>query len=137
MSRIALANVAFGKLKKNVWSRKDITVSLKIRLYKALILPIAIYSAETWSLTKQDTRKLTVFENNCLRAILGVRLQDRVSLKKLRKKAKLEIPIEYVIKKRRLSWFGHVSRMSDDSLVKRCMKEEFVETRKRGRPEKT
>ena len=92
--------------------------------------------AETWSLTKQDTRKLTVFENNCLRAILGVRLQDRVSLKKLRKKAKLEIPIEYVIKKRRLSWFGHVSRMSDDSLVKRCMKEEFVGTRKRGRPEK-
>ena len=33
--RISLANIAFGKLKKNVWSRKDITVSLKIRLYKA------------------------------------------------------------------------------------------------------
>ena len=44
--------------------------------------------------------------------------------------------MNYVIKKRHLSWFGRVSRMSDDSLVKRCMKEEFVETRKRGRPEK-
>ena len=41
--RIGLANTAFGRLKKNVWSRRDISVSLKLRLYKSLILPVAIW----------------------------------------------------------------------------------------------
>ena len=134
--RISLANTAFGKLKKNIWSRNDVPVTLKMRLYKALILPIAIYGAETWSLTKEDTRKLSVFENNCLRAILRIRLQDRISLKRIRKMAKLETPIENIIKKRRLTWFGHVSRLPNDSLAKRLLKEEFAGRRKRGRPEK-
>ena len=104
--RISLANIAFGRLKQNIWSRRDVSIALKIRLYKALILPIAIYGAETWPLTKQDEHKLSVFENNCIRTILGVRLQDRVSLIQLRRRAKLKTPIALVIKKRRLSWFG-------------------------------
>ena len=134
--RISLANIAFGRLKKNIWSRRDISIALKIRLYKALILPIAIYGAETWSLTKVDEQKLAVFENNCIRTILGVRLQDRVSLTQLRKRAKLQTPIALVIKKRRLSWFGHVARLPEESLVKQCLKNEFQGKRKRGRPAK-
>ena len=93
--RIFLANVAFGKLQKNIWSRGDISIALKVRLYKVLILLIAIYGSETWSLTKHDAQKLSVFENNCIRTILGIRLQDRVSLKKLWKKAKLKAGAMY------------------------------------------
>ena len=91
--RIATANSAFGKLKKSVWSRRDIPKRLKLRLYNVLILPITIYPSETWSLTKQDTKKLNVFENNCLRAILNNRLLDRVSIKEIRKRAKQFNPI--------------------------------------------
>ena len=134
--RISLANIAFGRLKQNIWSRRDVSIALKIRLYKALILPIAIYGAETWPLTKQDEHKLSVFENNCIRTILGVRLQDRVSLIQLRRRAKLKTPIALVIKKRRLSWFGHVARLPEESLVKQCLKSEFQGTRMRGRPAK-
>lgn len=50
--RTALARI--GNLKKNVWSRKDVSRKLKMRLYYAVILPIAIYDSETWALTKQD-----------------------------------------------------------------------------------
>ena len=134
--RITLGSVAFGKLKQNIWSRKDISTALKVRLYNALILPIAIYGAETWSMTKSDTKKLHVFENNCLRSILGVKLQDRVSIVQLRKRAALKFQIEDQIKKRRLSWFGHVARLPPDSLSKRCLKQDFETKRKRGRPAK-
>ena len=78
--RISLGNSVFVRLKKGIWSRRDISVKLKLRLYNALILPIAIYGSETWSLTQRDTKKLSVFENNCLRAILNNRLQDHVSI---------------------------------------------------------
>ena len=40
--RITFANSAFGRLKKRVWSRREISVKLKLRPYNALILPIAV-----------------------------------------------------------------------------------------------
>ena len=40
--RIMLASSAFGRLKENIWSRKDIGKNLKIRLYRALILPLCV-----------------------------------------------------------------------------------------------
>ena len=45
--RISLDSSAFGRLKQRVWSNRNITVQLKIRLYYALIVPIAIYASET------------------------------------------------------------------------------------------
>ena len=65
-----MSNSAFGNLKKSVWLRRDISTKLKLRLYNALKLPIAIDRSETWSSTQLDTKKLNVSKNNCLRAIL-------------------------------------------------------------------
>ena len=41
---IALATVAFGKLKNKIWSNNDLPVYVKTRLIYALIIPIAIYA---------------------------------------------------------------------------------------------
>ena len=129
--RIALANSTFGIFKKSVWSRRDISVKLKLRLYSALILPIAIYGSETWSLTQLDTKKLSVFENNCLTAILNIRLQDHASIDEIRKSAKQQNSIENIIRKRRLTWFGQVCHLNDEILQKRMMKG-FNKKRNRG-----
>ena len=56
--RIALASSAFGRLYKTVWNKLSLKKSLKMRLYKALILPIAIYASEMWTLKAADSRKL-------------------------------------------------------------------------------
>ena len=74
----SVAGWAFGRLKRTVWTNQDISRSLKVRIYKALILPIAIYGAESWTLRQADTRQLESFEMRCLRMILGVHLMDRV-----------------------------------------------------------
>ena len=95
--KIALADSAFGRLKESVWSLRDISVRLKLRLCNALILRIAIYNSEKWSLMQLDPKKLSVFESNCLRAILNIRLQDRVSIDKIRKSAKQQKCIENII----------------------------------------
>ena len=76
--RIALASSAFGRLRQSVWRRGDMSQRLKMRLFKAHIVPIAIYGAETWTLKAEDSRRLEVFEMRCLRAIRGVTLRDRL-----------------------------------------------------------
>ena len=118
-----MVNSAFDRLKKSVWSRRDNSANLKLQLYNAFIRSIAIYSSENWYLTQP--KKLIVFENNCLSAILNIRLQELVSINEIRKQAKQQNPIENVIRKRHLTWFGHVCRMSDERLQKRIMEEDF------------
>ena len=56
--RKAIANSAYGRLRKSVWSCRDIPTKLKLRLYNALIQPIAIYGNETWFLTQLDNQKI-------------------------------------------------------------------------------
>jgi hypothetical protein len=43
----------------------------KVRLYKTLILPLALWGYETWSLTLKEEHRLRVFENRVLRRIFG------------------------------------------------------------------
>ena len=61
-----------------MWSRKDISIQLKLRLYYALLIPIAVYVNETWTILKKDERRLNVFEMKCFRSILGITLQEHV-----------------------------------------------------------
>ena len=77
--RIVLAATAFGNMKKNIWSRKDIGRKLKLRLFYALFLTIAICAAQTLALTQKNTRVLQIFENHCRRSILNIKLLDRIS----------------------------------------------------------
>jgi hypothetical protein len=43
----------------------------KIRIYKAIILPLVLYGCETWSLSLGEEDRLRVFENRVLRRIFG------------------------------------------------------------------
>ena len=41
--------------------------NLKTKIYRTIILPVAFYGCEAWSLTAREERKLRVFENMVLR----------------------------------------------------------------------
>ena len=44
---------------------------LKIKIYRAIILPVVLYGCETWLLTLREERRLRVFENRVLRRVFG------------------------------------------------------------------
>jgi hypothetical protein len=43
--------------------------TIKIRIYKTIILPVVLYGCETWSLTLREEHIVRVFENRMLRRI--------------------------------------------------------------------
>jgi len=45
--------------------------NLKIEIYKNVILPLAFYGCENWSLKLREKLRLREFENRVLRRILG------------------------------------------------------------------
>ena len=78
-----------------------------------------------WSLTQLDSKKLSIFENNFLREIINIGLQDHGSINEIQKSVKQQNSIENIIRKRRLTWFGHACHLNDESFQKRMMKEDF------------
>ncbi|KAI8515664.1 hypothetical protein Bbelb_064770 [Branchiostoma belcheri] len=134
--RIALAASAFGRLRKTVWNRRDISKNLKVRLFQALILPIATYACETWTLKKSDELLLLSFEMRCLRVILCITLRDRIPNAEIRSRLGAEQTITDRIRTRRLRWFGHVMRRPTNTLVYKAYHQDFQNPRPRGRPPK-
>ena len=132
--RTRLAAWAFGRLKNAIWTNQDITRSLKVRIYRALILPIAIYGAESWTLRQADKRQLDTFEMRCLRVILGVSLMDKIRNEEIRQRLHLPTTICDEVSKRRLKWFGHVVRMPPHRLPFQAYKNDFLKRRPPGRP---
>jgi hypothetical protein len=62
----------------NLLSSSLLSKSLKIKIYRSIILPVFLYRCETWSLTLRKERRLRVFENRVLRNI-SVPKRDKVT----------------------------------------------------------
>ena len=74
--RIGLAPGVAGNLAV-IWRSKDIGLMTKTRIYKALVLSVLLYNAETWTMTEEIGRKLLVFEITVQRRIAGISRWDR------------------------------------------------------------
>ena len=64
--RIARAVRAFGCLRVPVFKNKDLSLATKRAVYRAVVLAVLLYGAETWTMKAAYTRRL-----NCIRTILG------------------------------------------------------------------
>ena len=76
--RLALAHSAFGRL-GNAWRRRSISLTLKLRLLNALVLPVLLYGSESWTLSAESCGLIDAFHRKCLRHVLGVRWFHRVT----------------------------------------------------------
>ena len=61
----------------NLLSSSLLPQNLKIKIYRAIILPVVLYGCETWLLTMREERRLRVFLNSVLRRIFGPK-RDKV-----------------------------------------------------------
>ena len=137
MSRIAQANTALAKLKQ-LWTSHAISVKTKMKLMKSLVQSIFLYGSETWTITKYLEKRIESFENKCYRKILNISFRDRVSNVELDEKIVETLgereKLMDIIKKRKLRWYGHVTR--GDGLTKAILQGKVQGKRKQGRPGK-
>ena len=135
--RIAAGNPASFANQKILRS-KLISKKTKMKLYKALIRPVAVYGTECWVLTENIKQKLLVFERKILRRIFGP-TQKANGEWKLKTNEELEEAINNenivrYIKYKRLNWLGHVERMTNERVAKALYKRKPFATRPKGRP---
>jgi hypothetical protein len=119
------------------WRGRGVSIATKMRLYRALIQPIALYGCETWTLTEQAEKKLLVFEMSALRTILGVRRLDKIRNEEIRSRVGCTTTLVQLIYGRQHKWLGHVLRMDDARIAKTVLQGKVQGTRRRGKPRTT
>ena len=57
---------------------RDITLSTKVHLVKAMVFPVVMYGCESWSTKKAEHRRIDAFEPWCWRRLLRVPWTARI-----------------------------------------------------------
>jgi len=74
---LKLGNACYYSM-QNLLSSSLLSKTLKIKIYRTMILPVVLYGCEIWSLKLREERKLRVFENRVLRRVFGPKRDEAI-----------------------------------------------------------
>jgi Reverse transcriptase (RNA-dependent DNA polymerase)/Endonuclease-reverse transcriptase len=134
--RTAQALAAMSYLRV-IWRNRYISLKTKLRLLDCLVIPIALYGCETWTLNSTDLKKLQAFGMKCLRTILNITWKDHITNQEVATRtSRAEGYTVDIVRHRQHTWLGHVLRMDGNRLPKISLQAHAHNTRYRGRPRK-
>ena len=113
----------------SILKSRDITLSAKICLVKAIVFPVVMYGCESWTIKKAEHQRIDVSELWCWRRLLKVPWTARRSNQSIPKEISPEYSLEGLMLK--LQYFGHLMG-STDSLEKTLMLGKIEGRRRRG-----
>ena len=87
---------------------RDITLSTKVHLVKAMVFPVVMYGCESWTVKKAESRRIDAFELWCWRRLLRVPWTARRSNQSILKEINPGISLEGMMLKPKLQYFGHL-----------------------------
>ena len=128
--RLLLGKKAITNLDSILKSR-DITLSTKVHLVRAMVFPVVMYGCESWTIGKAERRRNDAFELWCWRRLLRVPWTARRSNQSILKEINPGISLEGMMLKLKLQDFGHLMRRVD-SLEKTLMLGGIGGRRRRG-----
>ena len=85
---------------------RDITLSTKVRLVKAMVFPVVIYGCESWTIKKAERQRTDAFELWCWRRLLRVPWTARRSNQSILKEISPECSLEGLMLKLKLQYSG-------------------------------
>ena len=116
----------------SILKSRDITLSTKVHLVKAMVFPVVTYGCESWTIKKAECRQIDAFELWCWRRLLRVRWTARRSNQSILKEISPGCSLEGLMLKLKLQFFAHLMRRAD-SFEKTLMLGKIECRRRRGR----
>ena len=115
----------------SVLKSRDITLSTKVRLVKAIVFPVVMYGCESWTMKKPECRRIDAFELWCWRRLLRVPWTAWGSNQSILKEISPGISLEGMMLKLKLQYIGHLMQRVD-SLEKTLLLGGIGGRRRRG-----
>ena len=116
----------------SILKSRDIILSTKVCLVKAMVFPVVMYGCESCTIKKAECRRIDAFELWCWRRLLRVSWIARRSNQFILKEINPEYSLERLRLKLKLQYFGHLMGRTD-TFEKTLMLGKIEGARRRGR----
>ena len=94
----------------------NISPGSKVKLMRSLVISIFLYACESWILTAEIAKRTQAFEMRCYRKLLSISYKNHLTNEEVQRKIQAAIgkydELLTLVTKRKLRWFGYVSRSS-------------------------
>ena len=87
---------------------RDITLPTKVHLLKAMVFQAVMYGCESWTIKKAEHRRIDAFELWRWRRLLRIPWTARRSNESILKEISPGCPLEGLMLKLKLQYFGHL-----------------------------
>ena len=115
----------------SILKSRDITLSTKVHLVKAMVFPVVMYGCESWTIQKAERWRIDAFELWCGWRLLRVPWTARRFNQSILKEISHGYSLEGLMLKLKLQYFGHLMRRVD-SFEKILMLGQVEGRRRRG-----
>ena len=95
----------------SILKSRDITLSTKVHLVKAMVFPVVMYGCESWTIKKAEHWRIDAFELWCWRRLLRVPWTARRSNQSILKEINPEYSLEGLTPK--LQYFDHLMQRAN------------------------
>ena len=115
----------------SILKSRDVTLSRKVHLVKAMVIPVVMYGCESWTIKKAECWRIVAFELWCWTRLLRVPWNSRRSNQSILKQISPRCSLVGLMLKLKPHYFGHLMRRAD-SFEKTLMLGKIEERRRRG-----
>ena len=115
----------------SILKSREITMSTKVHLVKALFFSVVMYGCESWTIKKAETRRIDYFETWCWRRLLSTPWTASRSNQSIIKEISPECSQEGLMLMLKLQYFGQLMQRAD-SFEKTLMLGKIEDRRRRG-----
>ena len=92
----------------SILKSRDIILTTKVHLVKAMVLPVVMYGCKNWTVKKAQHQRIDDFELWCWRKLLRVPSTARRSNQSILKEISPGCSLEGLMLKLKLQYFGHL-----------------------------
>ena len=92
----------------SILKSRDITLSTKVRLVKAMVFPLFMYGYKSWTIKKATQQRIDAFELWCWKRLLRVPWTARRSNQSILKEISPGCSLVGLMLKVKLQFFGHL-----------------------------
>ena len=97
----------------SILKSRDINLLTKVRLVIAMVFLVVMYGCESWTIKKEECRRIDPFELWCWRILLRVPWTARRSNQSILKEISPWCSLEGLMLKLKLQYFGYLMRRAD------------------------
>ena len=115
----------------SILKRRDITLSTKVHLVKAMVFSVVMYGCESWTIKKAECWSIDAFELYYWRRVLRVPWTARRSNQSILKEISPEYSLKGLMLKLKFQCFGHLMWRTD-SFEKTLILQKIEVKRRRG-----